>query len=516
MPTVQISASLRQAGVNEADWHIRSVPSIVVRDQLATDNVVRVNDLVYVDATAEFYRRTASGWIQTDSTGQFVASSGTTLLYVDAGAGDDANDGLTPVTALASIQEAINRYMPPSQGPIFLASDEYLEIRVLSDVAENVVKPAHRGPGQLYIHFETELFEDDLVQSGAVATVADHLGLREISFTTSPLTPSSLQGYFISPDDDIVQAASDNVAFIAGEHSPIFDNAAGSIQCPFTNPGFIDAFSYFSTAALRIVRPQYRWDPNDLEPTSFGPMPARIVNEGGPLVIKGARFDGSGLSSLATQQTIFLDKGSMVTGSFQQSNTTCTLCTFENLTRVCDDSTNLMISSSYIDTGTDSIFIRNCTNLAMKRCVVRCDQELQFLRCTTVQYEGNYVFRTVGATNKVQFLEVTDLSAVRNDHRVDVDIRMTGTTFNISSCSFEGMGNSCIRALEGSIGFVSGCIGTAGNSDHGCQVGDLSKVTDLGGNSVAGAGGDVRLGATTGVAWGAGRTIDATTFSVFS
>jgi len=521
MPTIQISATLRQAGVNEADWHIRSVPSIAVRDQLATDNVVRENDLVYVDATAEVYRRTASSWLLTDATGQAVAPASTTLLYVDPENGDDTADGLTVSTQLATIQEAINRYLPPTQPPRTLNSDEYLEIRVaytpgMSPIAENIVKPAHLGPGQLCINGELELVEDALVQSGGVATVSGHQGLRRVTFTTSPLTPSGLTGgYFVTPDDDIVQAFSDNVAFIAGEHGCIQDNAADSVDVMFISPGFIDAFSYSGGAALRIVRPQIQWDPDDLEVTSFGPMPAQIINQGGPLVIKGFIFDRGSTSSLAQQQTIALDLGKAVGGGFQQENTTLTLCIFRNLDNVADGSRSVMISSSYFDTNPGSIFFDDIDAIALVRNVIRCDSELQFKYGRTVLYRANYIFRLAGSQNKVQLLDVQHFLCEQSDFRTDVDLRMVRTTFQISNCSFEGMGNNCIRTLDLSQGFVIDCIGSTGNLSHGLEVGDLSKVQALGVNTLTGALGNVLVGATSGVAWGAGRTIDATTFSVF-
>lgn len=517
-----ITDEIRQSGSSRADFHIRSVPSIADRDRLATESTVRENDLVYVDATSEYFRRTATGWLLTDSTGQAVAPAGTTLLYVDPENGDDTADGLTSGTQLATIQEAINRFMPPSRGPILLASDEYLEIRVtytpgMNPIAENIVKPAHRGPGQLFINADLELVEDALVESGAPALVSGHQGLYRVSFTTSPFVPSALQsGYFVTPDDDIVQAFSDNVAFIAGEHGCIQDNAADSVDVMFLSPGLLDAFSYANTAALRVVRPQIAWDPQDLEVTSFGPMPAQILNQGGPLVIKGFIFDRGSSSNPAQQQTLALDMGKVVGGTFQQENTTLTLCIFRNLDNISDASRSVMISSSFIDTNPGSIFFDDVEYLAFVRNVIQCDSELQFKYCRTVLYRSNYVFRAAGSQTKVQVLDCQNFACETSDFRTDVDLRMVRATFQVSRCSFEGMGNNAIRALDLSQGFVIDCIGSAGNLSHGLEVGDLSKVTQLGTNTLSGASGNVLVGATSGVAWGAGRTIDATTFSVFS
>lgn len=117
MPAVSISASLRQAGVNEGAFQWVQVPLLADRDRLATEGVIRLGGLVTVGTypTQVTYRLAATGpavWDVWDGTVNAYTAA-TSTIYVDSATGDDTNAGDVG-TPLATLAEAKRRI--PDEG----------------------------------------------------------------------------------------------------------------------------------------------------------------------------------------------------------------------------------------------------------------------------------------------------------------------------------------------------------------------------------------------------------------
>lgn len=443
-----------------------------------------------------------------------------TTLYVDPENGSDGDTGLSTGTALATIQEACDRLFPSRLFPRRLEMDEVLEIVVLhtpgmDPVTEEVVKPAHAGPGQLRIRFEVEVVEDSLVQDGALSAVADNNGLHQIDFTTSPLTAGALtDGYWVTPDDPIVQGGAENVAFVAGEYGVIVDNGVDSAQVLFLNPGILDAFAYFDTAPLRVVRPQIQWTRSPDPGLGFGPLVPLFTNLGGMVVIEGAIFDSTSDFFQRNMPVVASAVGSNLANLGQPWETQLTLCRFENWTRPSDQANLIEFASCYFDTGTTGVQFLNALQLGMVRCLFDFtgEVETQFVSCRRVDLRACRG-RSTANTSKFQFLLSENLLLDRCDFRDDLNLRLVRSRMELLSCTFEDMGNPAVELLDQTFVQSVSNSGSSGNSSYGFRLYDQCKLVDFGPSSVSGASGDVLVGATA-ASWSGGRTTDATVFSV--
>jgi len=427
----------------------------------------------------------------------FGAATTETTLYVDIVAGFDGYDG-TVSSPLKTIQEAIYRFFPPYSPAQFLDSSDLREIILvytpgMPSIQEQVVKPLHKGGAVLYIRAQHRV-EASVVQSGSLALETGHQSLRRINFTTAPFVGNTLQdGYFVLPTDPTVGGAL--VPTVATEISAIVNNGDGYVLAPFSNPEIQDAFGFTNASTLDIVQPQIEWDSPTTNVGNGAVVSPLITNQGGGLIIQGFIFDRSGDPSSHDRQTLVLDHGTEATGS----NTSMILCRFANLFSIADTSSSLMISSSYMDMGTNSIQLNQVRDLTIARCHLTGPAgELQVRYSDLVNINSSYISRYAGITNKVQIIQCRNCDVSGIDFRTDVNLIMNGSGGSVQNCTFEGMGSSCITVDDKSHIVINSVTGSAGNTSHGVEVGDFASVRILG-STVTGTLGDIRVGSSTGL-----------------
>jgi len=443
---------------------------------------------------------------------EFDAATTETTLYVDIVAGSDGYDG-TVGSPLKTIQEAVYRHIPPYAPAPYWSSSVVKRIIVkytsgMPILQENVIKPPHTGAGLFIIEGEMHV-ESNLVQSGATTTVAGYQGRNRVAFTTSPLTPSSLDGYFAEPVPDVIFGSTELFSYL--EHFCIIDNAAGSIDLAAGKIGSVDGFGYGDTSVIRIVRPQINWAQPDLDPTDIGAYTSAFINQGGTTLIKGFIYTPTNLfDSFITSdgaKPIFI-------GGFATYIDQCTLIEPHYFSGKVN---SLLINSCYIqsaDSSNGAFRFYSGDTVHMERCHAQLTQsEVNFDQLQQARARFCYFERISGISTHIRYVNCPATTLQNCDFRGGVNLQLHAAGGSAQNCTFEGVLNPAIEILERADISLTGCTGATGNTKWGVLVGESSYVKDLSGNTVTGSLGDLRIGGAPTITWGEIPFSDAVTFS---
>ena len=215
-------------------------------------------------------------------------------LYVNHGTGDDTAAG-TAGAPLATIQEAVNRFKPMDRGTQLWDLNDDRTIHVQdpgggSDFGESIVIQSHSGEGALHIKAVVTTLHTGLVESGTpFSAIAGFEVRQQLSFTTSPMTPSALaDAAFVVPQTNLLG----NPFEYGWDYLPIVDNAAGTCDVVALDPGVLTSFSHGAAVVVDIIQPDIIWKNGTTD--AFGYYHTScIMNHGGPLIVEGFRFQNS-------------------------------------------------------------------------------------------------------------------------------------------------------------------------------------------------------------------------------
>lgn len=323
-----------------------------------------------------------------------------TTIFVDPVAGDDGNDGY--LQPLATIQEAIYRFIPPYAPAPYWARDEVYTINVLytpgmSTITEAIHIPVHRGDGTLHIAAQEAVEFSGLLQSGAASQggVSDPDGYFhshwQITTTTSPMTASTLgDGYFIRQTTNINEHPSE----VYYDNAVIIDNGTNTLDLVMHQLGSFFGFAYANNMEFDIVQPQIQWShPNDQQ-VSFafvnGPL---ITAEGGVNLITGFKFNTVG------RNRVFVNGKGLPGNSETKSSTVLARCIFD----ITEPFFNIA-SGSGITLAANFITV-NQVLLWIFNTAYGC--ELLNTRLISVYTSSNTVIRLAESSNSVQIYGIS-------------------------------------------------------------------------------------------------------------
>jgi hypothetical protein len=216
---------------------------------------------------------------------KFDPTTGTNILYVHSSLGDDTNNGLSPATALKTVQEAVNRFkLSGGEIPYWPVEDHRIIHVLANSFDENIVIPPHTGQGALIIEGEVDLLSTGTFTSFDGKASYDTLHLMNLSSGTFDNTVNN-----------------DSFVRLTNPGSNIFDNIyesfpvltvsgiADTADVVAFDPGNYTAFQYSNGVAIEHVTPLVTW---------AGPTPGAgsaydtiIRNIGGsPLIIRDFIF----------------------------------------------------------------------------------------------------------------------------------------------------------------------------------------------------------------------------------
>lgn len=257
-----------------------------------------------------------------------------TALYVDPVAGNDGYTGLVSAP-LATIQEAIYRFIPPYAPAPYWARNEVYTINVvytpgMPKITESIHIPLHLGEGTLHIAAEEHVEHSGLTQSGSLTTDGSSgdgyfYAQYELTATTSPFDSDTLgDGYFVRKTN-----VSEHAIETIYEQVPIITNTTNSLDIVMYAPGTFFGFAYTNASNFDVVRPQIEWGhPDDQAFITFAGAPL-ITIEGGMNLITGFKFSDTNSDNDA--RYIFHGKGPRVSDD-NNLTTAITRCAFEQLT----------------------------------------------------------------------------------------------------------------------------------------------------------------------------------------
>lgn len=380
-----------------------------------------------------------------------------TTIYVDTEAGSDLNTGGVS-DPLATIQEAVHRFIPPYGPAPYWARDEVRTISVvytpgMSPITEFLHIPLHRGEGVLRIAAQEEETYTGLVQSGSLSqggnydTDGYYNSHYELTCTTSPFVSGSLtDGYFIRPTLN----PNDHSTEFSFEQAAVINNTANTLDIVIYQPGSYLGFGYGNTMGFDVVRPQVVWSPPDDQGFTFAGGPL-ITMDGGFNEFSGFRFAPLGSSGGA--RVLFHSRATSSVNSFGIS-TTISRCTFEasSDTIYVVEGSGVSLAGCYFDitTGGFTVFKNgsglNIFNSRFNHAPSSLSSITLMVNCTESQVAG-LSYRGNDSSSSSNALGLYIVRTTGADIALGVDIRNCRSGFlansgrgNFTNCSIADVG----------------------------------------------------------------------------
>lgn len=417
-------------------------------------------------------------------------------LYVNNVTGDDDALGGSS-TPLRSIQEAINRLIPPHHTPQWDKGFEpiiYVQ-HTGTDYTDIVYKPKHKGEGILRIVGEEEVLHSGLVQSG-IAAITGYYALNRLSTTTSVMTPGALTGAKVRPQ----QAINDNYLDELLEYVTIADNDTNTIDIVGAVALGTVGFGYINGMIFDVVKAQINW----VAGSSLYTGCPLITNEGGCLVVEGFIFP-----PINTGYTVLRSIESGTGGGGFAAQSCLNRCDFPT----GDWTLNAPLSTGFGIWFTACEFSENIVaahggnvTVSTSRGKIAAKSLLSF---AAFSHFGSVYLSSVAGSHGSSWAPFASLGA--NDSFIsELDIR-DGDQLLLANCSFgrlqaiscENVGaKPCIEIFQSSVMYITSTQGTTGNEDTALKLRQCSNVGGRFGSLImSGTNGQVRTGSAAVHTW---------------
>lgn len=391
--------------------------------------------------------------------------------------GDDRATGAAD-DPLRTAQRALDILCPPFAPP--QQWDHPRTVWVHGDLKENLVKQPHRGAA--LILQAAQPLTQTRTQVGAVTTLT---GFK--SRKTLPLDAgASLDGWFVAgPNPDQY-----GHAFAAGKSHTVVEaiGAAVEIAARVVDPVFTGG------AELTFTRPTQTWTMPDLPAGEFGPLMPRILNLGGPLIVRDFTVSGLDATGFAGKRQNLVAGTGIPGREGGLDLVTFDRCLIQSFDRFMEGAPSCLFNACALDFG--SAITKGAGWLRFTSChITTSSGEWQIAQTRRVEFDGCQFERLAGTTNKL-FVVGPGYTTMRGvDSRGNMDFLFHGADFNLVDVSIQDAGNTAIRALRGSRGSVQNVTGSPNNL-YGLEIDSLSRVTATGTNTLTGNSGEVLVGGT--------------------
>jgi len=448
---------------------------------------------------------------------------GLRTIYVNHTSGNDGYAG-TISEPVGTIQEAVNRFKPLDRGVQAWDLNDDRTIIVqdpggTSTFDEEIVIPPHAGEGALVIKAEYHAEFSGLVESGSppFSAISGFEVRQRLSFTTSPLTPSTLgDGYIIIPDANLL---GEPYSF-SWDYLPIVDNAAGTCDVVAIDPGIWTAYSHGNGTEVSIVRPIVTWRPPS---NSFFYPNSCIRNMGGSLIVEGFVFENSSSSS-----TNYIISNTGYAGDILYGG--------KVHIRGC------IVNNNGSGAGFQTLFNGDSISacgiiIKSKGAYTTHSKNLSMVNCRDVIPSGVFYRNILNSTALALYgldLDATNATSAglsfEGCNQVDylmLDIRGSGlylyktNTVQIWAMSCEDSGTSpCIDIAELSSAYLvedNRVVGSSGNTGYGIRLRGINSSLYMvyTSSTISGSSGDIKVGSNPVISWSNTIETDVSYLCVF-
>lgn len=239
-----------------------------------------------VDAEGYFTSSNVEGALEQLGSGLYGVTGSVLNLHVNTTSGDDTSDGLTPSTALRTVQKAVYTFKPPGQPPYWSGAD-IRYIHVTGNITENIYVPEHAGPGVLVIQSADEVVaETGLTVSTDLTIPSGSAAKFTFNFTGGTLTANEYSGSaFVVPDD----LAGSGIKDAWYETLPVITNGTNSFTVVGDGKSEWGAYYWANGTAFSVYQPTAVWTtpPNSELTDAYYDYTGMIKNAGSSLIVKG-------------------------------------------------------------------------------------------------------------------------------------------------------------------------------------------------------------------------------------
>lgn len=457
-------------------------------------------------------------------------STGT--LYVNHDTGSNSNDG-TSLAPLATIQEAVNRFLPLAAG---IQNWDYGDDRTImvqdpgnanSNFEESIVIPPHAGLGILYIiGEETTLAGTTTLTSGSVFQAISGYEVRHNLYFQLPVSPAFddvpawddagfwVPGSFTNTDPFARQL--EYLPHVELQAGPSGGNIASVVAL---DPNSWTAFEFPNSTSVSLVAPVTTWQPGPADATNGFLAAPCITNQGSPLIVQGFNFTAREDTDQFLQGSVLHNTGGPT--AYQTSDTVGTVW----ISRCILDESPVNGTGFYELFSGFGISVSAIIKAYTAGFITR-NAEVTFVN---TRMDGVDDFKQ--STLSLWGIDISGVGGWSFDdctiENMYVDLRgnlvLTRTDVTINALTVESAGVSPAVRVErkselrlNSVG--SRLAGTTGNTGVGMIVQEMSQVVWSGSivsATLSGSSGDLQVGGNAARAWTAGDETETTTLARF-